>query len=128
MTGGRQAAEQFGRRAESVAALWLFLKGYRILARRAQTGVGELDLVARRGGVLAIVEVKARPNLRLGLEAISWQQKQRIMRGASGFVSRRRELAGLAIRYDLIVIRPWRLPHHERQFFWPEGRAAMDFN
>jgi putative endonuclease len=128
MSESRRAAESLGRRAELIAALWLMIKGYRILARRAQTGAGELDLVARKGSVLAIVEVKARATLRSGLEAISWHQQQRIMRGASGFVSRHRELGSLAIRYDLIVIRPWRLPHHARHFFWSEGSGAMDFN
>lgn len=128
MSDSRRAAESLGRRAELIAALWLMLKGYRILARRAQTGAGELDLVARKGRVLAIVEVKARATLRSGLAAISWHQQQRIMRGASGFVARRRELAGLAIRYDLMVIRPWRLPYHAQQFFWPDGPRSMDFN
>ncbi|WP_420430291.1 YraN family protein [Hyphobacterium sp.] len=128
MTRQRRAAENRGRQAERVAALWLALKGYRILARRAKTGAGELDLVARKGGVLAIVEVKARATIDAGLQAISPQQQKRIMRGASSYAGRRPDLAGLAIRYDLIIIRPWRLPHHARQFFWPEGGQAMDFN
>lgn len=128
MTRDHRAAESRGRQAELAAALWLMLKGYRILARRAKTGAGELDLVARKGGVLAIVEVKARATIDAGLHAISPQQQMRIMRGASSFAGRRRELAGLAIRYDLMIIRPWRMPHHVRQFFWPEGVRATDFN
>ncbi len=55
-----QRAERGGRRAEALAALWLQLKGWTILARRARTAVGEVDLVARRGRTLAFVEVKAR--------------------------------------------------------------------
>ncbi len=53
----RQQAERGGRRAESLAALWLQLKGWQILARRARTPVGEVDLIARRGRLLAFVEV-----------------------------------------------------------------------
>lgn len=128
MTGRRRAAESRGRHAEDIAAIWLMLKGYHVLGRREQTGSGELDIVARKGNILAIVEVKARKTLRAGLEAISWHQQQRIVRGASSFVGRRRELARLAIRYDLIVIRPWRFPYHARQFFSADGPRAMDFN
>jgi putative endonuclease len=56
----RQRAERGGRRAERLAALWLQMKGWRILARRARTPVGEVDLVARKGRMVAFVEVKAR--------------------------------------------------------------------
>jgi putative endonuclease len=52
----RRAAERGGRRAEALAAFWLQLKGWTILARRARTPVGEVDLVARRGRTLAFVE------------------------------------------------------------------------
>ena len=46
MTSGRQQAERRGHASESLAALWLRLKGYRILARRLKTHAGEIDLVA----------------------------------------------------------------------------------
>ena len=59
----RQAAEARGRQAERIAAWWLRLKGWRILDKRVRTGVGEIDLVARRGTIVAFVEVKARPSL-----------------------------------------------------------------
>jgi len=124
----RRNAEARGRRAELWAAFWLMLKGYRVIALRETTPSGELDLVARKGNVLAIVEVKARPSLEAGIHALGYRQQQRIMRGASWLAGRRRELAGLAIRYDLMVIRPFRLPFHSRQAFWPEGRDASDFN
>lgn len=128
MTGQRQKAEARGRRAEKWAALWLMLKGYRIVAMREKTPSGELDIVACKGGLLAIVEVKARNTLEDGINALTWHQQQRIIRGTSSFTGRRRQFAGLAIRYDLIVIRAWRLPHHVRQAFWPEGRSAPDIN
>lgn len=128
MTGKRQKAEARGRRAEKWAALWLMFKGYRIVSMREKTSSGELDIVARKGGILAIVEVKARDTLEGGIHALTWHQQQRIIRGTASFIGRRRQYAGLAIRYDLVVIRPWRAPSHMRQVFWPEGRSSQDFN
>jgi len=128
VTGERQKAEARGRRAEKWAALWLMLKGYRLVSMREKTPSGELDIVAHKGDILAIVEVKARDTLEKGINALTWHQQQRIIRGTSSFIGRRRQYAGLAIRYDLIVVRSWRLPRHMRQVFWPEGRNSLDFN
>ena len=64
----RQAAEQRGRRAETIAAWWLRLHGWSILAQRARVAGGEVDLVARRGHTLAFVEVKQRATA----EAAAW--------------------------------------------------------
>jgi len=109
---GRAAAERRGRRAEAVAALWLRLKGYGVLARRTRTPAGELDIVARRGGVLAVVEVKARADTATALNAVTARQRQRITRAAEAFRATRPELAGLQPRFDVIVILPWRRPLH----------------
>lgn len=128
MTESRRQAEARGRRAERWAALWLVLKGYRIVSLREKTASGELDIVARKGRILVIVEVKGRNSLADGINALTWHQQQRIIRGTSSFIGRRRQYAGLDIRYDLIVIRPWRLPFHSRQAFWPDGRGSQNFN
>ncbi|GJL96341.1 MAG: UPF0102 protein [Hyphobacterium sp.] len=128
MTRNRQRAEAKGRRAEFWAALWLTIKGYRILAMREKTRSGELDIVARKSNILAIVEVKARDTLEAGINALTWHQQQRIIRGTASYTGRNRRLAGLAIRYDIIVIRPWKWPHHIRQAFLLEGRSSLDFN
>lgn len=128
MTESRRRAEARGRRAERWAALWLVLKGYRIVSLREKTASGELDIVARKGRILAIVEVKGRNTLADGVNALTWHQQQRIIRGTSSFSGRRRQYARLDIRYDLIVIRPWRLPFHSRQAFWPDGRGSQNFN
>ena len=66
----RRLAHLFGLEAETVAALWLTLKGYSILARRYSAHGGEIDLIARKGRAVAFVEVKARADL---AAAVSWR-------------------------------------------------------
>ena len=102
----RLKAYRGGRRAEAWAAWWLRLKGYRILARGFRLPVGEIDLVARRRGVLAIVEVKRRPSLAAGLEAITARQRRRLARAAQAYQAQRPALGGLALRFDVIVVLP----------------------
>lgn len=98
--------------AETWAAVWLRLKGYRILARRERTPAGEIDLVARRGDVLVAVEVKARPNLEEALAGVSTRQRLRIARALDLVAARDPALAPLGRRLDLVAVRPWRLPIH----------------
>jgi putative endonuclease len=101
-----------GLRAERLAAGWLRLKGYRILASRLRTPAGELDLVARRGDVLAFVEVKARGDAAAALAAVSTRQQQRIARAAEAFCATHPGLAGKTLRFDVMVVLPKRLPKH----------------
>jgi putative endonuclease len=91
----RQRAERGGRRAESLAALWLQLKGWQIVARRVRTPVGEVDLVARRGRLLAFIEVKARATAREADFALDEYRLRRVAAAA-----------------DAMFIVPWRLPRH----------------
>ncbi|WP_445680329.1 YraN family protein [Radicibacter daui] len=116
MTAGgapaRQQAERVGRRAEQMAAWWLRLKGYRLVASRIRTPFGEMDLVARRGAIVIIVEVKYRRRHETGLEAILPFQQQRIARAALWWLSRRGLDPTLALRFDVVTIVPWRLPRH----------------
>ncbi|MBU6371918.1 MAG: YraN family protein [Alphaproteobacteria bacterium] len=111
MSDRRRAAERRGRRGEWSAALWLGLKGYRILGQRLRTPFGEIDLVALHRGVLVIVEVKARPTLAAGLEAVGPRQQQRIERAAV-WLAHARGLGATPIRLDVVVTRPWRWPAH----------------
>lgn len=53
----RRKAETQGRRGERIAGWWLRLKGWNILDRRVRTPAGEVDLVARKGNLVAFVEV-----------------------------------------------------------------------
>jgi len=111
----RQAAQRRGLRAETLAAWWLRLKGYRILARHLRLGVGEIDLVARRGRVLALVEVKRRESLAAAAESVLPRQRQRIARAAEAFLAGRPDLGGLAVRFDVVLLAPGRLPRHIEQ-------------
>ena len=109
---GRRTAERFGRRAETAATLMLRLKGFRIVARRLRSPVGEIDVVARRGDILAIVEVKARAHREGIAGVLSARQRRRLERAAQWLVGARPELAGLACRFDLVLVAPRRLPRH----------------
>lgn len=108
----RRAAWSRGRGAETLAAWLLRAKGYRIVARAVRTPVGEVDLIARRGGVLAMVEVKARASQREAAEAIGPRQQYRIARAAEAFLARRPDLAALDVRFDALLLAPWRRPRH----------------
>jgi len=108
----RRCAWIRGRRAEWLAAWCLRLKGYRILARGFRVKVGEVDLIARRGGVLALVEVKARPSIEEAVEAIGPRQRRRIQRAAEAFLQRNAGLAKFDVRFDVVLIVPGRWPRH----------------
>ena len=84
----RQRAYRRGHRGEWLAAAALMLKGYRILARRYRTKLGEIDLIARRGDLVLIVEVKARRTLIEAMEAIAYPSERRIEGAADLWLSR----------------------------------------
>ena len=117
----RQRRWREGRRAETLAVLRLRLKGYRVLARNWRDAGGEVDIIARRGGVIVAVEVKRRTDesrLAEALEGLARGQQRRIARAAMAFVQRHaagRPAAGghavPALRFDLIVVRGCRLRH-----------------
>jgi putative endonuclease len=106
----KRRAWHYGRTAESLCAWWLRLHGYHIIARRYRAPVGEIDLIARRGRTLAFVEVKARDDH--AIEVLQRRQRRRIARAAEAFLQRRPALAGLDLRFDLMVLGRRRLPRH----------------
>ena len=108
----RRVAERRGKTAELLCLWHLRLKGYRILARRYKTPSGEIDLIARRGGTLAAIEVKARADFDAAAEAITYRQQQRIMRAVAHFLGGRPDLAVLAARFDVMLVAPRRWPRH----------------
>jgi putative endonuclease len=101
-----------GLSAESRAALLLVAKAYRILARRWKTPFGEIDIVARRRGVLVFVEVKARASTDEAMEAVTERTKHRIVSAAELWLARYPGHANGEIRFDVIVVTPGKLPHH----------------
>jgi len=107
-----QDAERHGRRAEFLCALLLRLKGYRILARHWKCSSGEIDIIARRGRVVAFIEVKARATLATAAESLSPKQQARIARAAAQYLAGRPDLAALDQRFDVLLVVPGRLPLH----------------
>jgi putative endonuclease len=107
----REAAERRGRAGESLAALWLRLKGYRILARRVKTHAGEIDLVAAAPfGPVCFIEVKARAHARLAAESVLDAQRTRIARAACLYLASRPALARRGARFDIVTVTG--LPRH----------------
>lgn len=107
----RRRAERGGRRAEALAAWWLRLKGWAILGRRVRTPVGEIDLVARRGRIVAFVEVKARATPEGAAFALDEYRLRRVAAAAEA-LAHRYARAGDDIRIDAMFIIPRRLPRH----------------
>ncbi len=108
----RRQAFRRGHAAELLCLWHLRLRGYRILARRFRVPSGEIDLIARRGRVVAAIEVKARANLATASESVSGRQRRRVARALEHFLALRPELAGLAPRFDVMLVAPGRLPQH----------------
>ena len=107
----RQRAEKRGRGAETIAAWWLRLSGWQILARRARVPGGEVDIVARRGRVLAFVEVKARSSVDAAAFSLDRYRLRRVAVAAERLAPRYMR-AGDDVRIDALFIVPRRLPRH----------------
>ena len=105
-------ARNTGRRAEWLAAFWLMAKGYRVLGLRLKTPFGEIDLLAQRGAVLAVVEVKRRRTLEEALAAVGALQRERLARAGANLAARRSGAGTMAVRLDLIALAPGRWPRH----------------
>ena len=104
ITRRRQRAQRRGRVAEWLCLWHLRLRGWRILARGWRCPSGEIDILARRRGVLAVIEVKSRGEIATAAAALALQ---------------RSDLAGLDLRFDLMLVAPLRLPRH-----WPSAWRA----
>lgn len=117
----RIQAERKGRWAERISRIVLRLKGYQILATRYKTPVGEIDIVAKRRTTLAIIEVKARSTQALALESIRFSQQQRIQRATLWFLSKNPKLTSLQVRFDIILILPFKWNHLQNMWFIQNG-------
>ena len=108
----RVAAFRVGLSAESRAAAFLIAKGYRIVARRFRSSVGEVDIVARRGRVLVFVEVKARNRLDDAAESLLPRQQRRIAAAAAAWLAEHPDDVACHIRFDAVLVAPGRIPRH----------------
>ena len=108
------AAFKAGHAADWIAALWLMLKGYQVLGFRLNTRSGEIDLLARRGRILAVVEVKRRSRLDLAVLALKPAQHDRLVAAGEAVRRNRPALQPLELRIDMVALAPSRFPRHLR--------------
>ncbi len=108
----RQVAFRLGLSAESRAAAFLIAKGYRIVARRWKSPVGEIDIVARRRGTLVFVEVKARERLDDAAEAVIARQQRRIIAAAEAWLATHPDDVNSDMRFDVMLVAPKSIPRH----------------
>jgi len=108
-TLARQRAEASGRRGERVAGWWLRLRGWRILDRRVRTPAGEVDIVARRGTIIAFVEGKTRATA-ADLDVAIDQRRLTRVAAAAEYLMPRYAGSGDDIRIDVILIAPGTRP------------------
>ncbi|MBC8038271.1 MAG: YraN family protein [Rhizobiales bacterium] len=118
MTERRTGAERRGRLAET-AALWcLRLKGYRLLAHRYKSPMGEIDLIMRRGKVTAFIEVKRRFSTDASIESVTAMQARRISAAARSWMARDAIAARQFCRFDIVAVSPYHWPHHIENAFY----------
>lgn len=98
--------------SERLAALALILKGYRILAIRHRTPMGEIDLIARKRDLVAFVEVKARASREAAIHAVNGESQRRIRAAADAWLAGQPDHARLSWRFDIVTVRPLAWPEH----------------
>ena len=113
----RRKAYRLGFLAEWIAAGFLLMKGYRILALRYSAHSGEIDIIAMRRDIVVFVEVKARAHREVGLMAISQEKQRRFARAVHHWVGRNPWSMNRTLRCDAIIVLPMRLPYHLENAF-----------
>ena len=116
-TKSRQKAQRYGHFSEALAAFALRLKGYKILERNYKTKSGEIDIIARKKDLVAIIEVKARRDLSASLDAVGYQSRQRIKSAANWWLAGRKDAHLISLRFDIIAVQPWKWPTHLEDAF-----------
>jgi putative endonuclease len=101
----KDSRRQLGDQGEDLAAAALQKQGYKILARNYVTPLGEIDLIARQGKTVVIVEVKTRKSLRFGSpqEAVSAAKQKRLRRLADYYLKEKR-FTGSPVRFDVVAV------------------------
>jgi len=103
---------QRGIRAEYLALAYLTLKGYRLVAMRYKTPVGEIDLILRRGKMLVCVEVKARKHGADAAHAIHRTNQKRVIQATQMFLAKHPAYAHYQVRFDAVLMAWYRWPRH----------------
>ena len=118
MTAKRQIADRKGREAEAQAAQWLMQQGWQVLAERRKTKLGEIDLIARKAGLVAFIEVKWRKSVRDRDTAIDERRLSRVA-AAVEVVAHEYAQAGDDLRVDVILLAPGARPRHIENAWMP---------
>ncbi|MBM3579597.1 MAG: YraN family protein [Alphaproteobacteria bacterium] len=108
---------QFGLLAEKIAMIFLWLKGYKILAWRYKNSCGEIDIIAKKGQVIVLVEVKARRSELLVEEVLRPHQLSRIKRSAELFIAQNPQFQNHDLRFDFIEVGKNLWPKHQKNFW-----------
>lgn len=117
MSRTRQAAHAHGHRAETIAVWYMRLKGYRLIANRFKSTVGEIDLIMQRGRTMVFIEVKARAKVDDSIWAVTPQQSRRIASAASLFAARQ-DMSGIDFqRFDIVAVPSYLWPTHIKNAF-----------
>jgi putative endonuclease len=101
-----KSAYASGLAAEDAACAALLSDGWIIHARRLRTEAGEVDAVAEKGGVLAIVEVKARPTLAAAVIALAARQRARLLGACEIILAQNPDWGVNGVRFDVVVVNP----------------------
>ena len=88
------------------------MKGYRIVALRHRTKLGEIDIIARKRDLAIFVEVKARRDEMGAIDAVSYAAQKRIRDASDLWLSRQPDYSRVSQRYDIVAVTPGRLPRH----------------
>ncbi|MBA5723758.1 YraN family protein [Candidatus Liberibacter sp.] len=112
MLHNRRKALQYGRFAENFSALFLLIKGWKIIALRYRNPFGEIDIIASRKNLVIFVEVKARKTVHAAIDSISYTSRKRIRTAGEAWIAKQINGQYLSYRYDIIAVTPWRLPKH----------------
>jgi putative endonuclease len=107
--------------AETRAAMMLRPKGYRVFVQRWKSPSGEIDLIIRRGSIIAFVEVKAREKADDALVSVSHHQRRRIVIAAHHWLAANPDANECDCRFDIVTVTPYQWPQH-----MPNAFAADD--
>jgi putative endonuclease len=97
-------AHALGVDAEAASCAALERDGWRVLARRLRTKAGEVDAVAEKDGVLAVIEVKARPTLAAAAGALSGRQRKRLLAAAEIIAAEHPDWGVAGLRFDVLLV------------------------